>query len=270
MRSHLFIDLPLLGAAHALAPSLGGGAYAAAAAAIAGVNAFAAWHPRGQLYFDVWWRLPADAGGVALTFDDGPHPEVTPRVLDLLAARDMQATFFVVGQNARRHPALLRRMAAEGHAIGLHSDTHDYRYALWSRARVTRDIEKCRAAVVDAVGVAPTMFRPPLGLRNPLIGGAANAFGLATVLWTAGGRDRGRGVRAAARIARRATPGAIVLLHDGTAPGDEACGITGLHVVEPLLAALDAKALKSRALNYADGILSLAPPIADRPGRIAA
>lgn len=271
MRSHLLVDLPLLGAAVALGPSLGSGAYAAAATAFVGLNVFATWHPRAQLHCKSWRRLPAGTADLALTFDDGPHPEVTPRVLDLLAAHNMRATFFVVGKSVRRHPDLVRRMLAEGHAIGLHSDTHDYAYALRSRGWVRRDLQRCIGAIGDATGTATNMFRPPMGLRNPMIAAAARDLGLATILWSAGGLDRGRGrgPRVAARLARRATPGAILMLHDGTAPGAEADGDTGFHAVQPLLAAIERAGLTSRALQFVDGAIALLPPAAELPRRAA-
>lgn len=271
MRSHLLIDLPLLGAAVVASPAVGGAAYATAAAAIVGVNVFATWHPRAQLHCESFRRLPRGAPDVALTFDDGPHPSATPRVLDLLAAHDMRATFFVVGDNVRRHPALVRRMLAEGHAVGLHSDTHSYIYPLHSRAWVVRDLRRCRSTVEDAGGVAPKMFRPPMGLRNPMIAAAVRELDLAMILWSAGGRDRGHdnGPRVAARLARQAAPGAVLMLHDGAEPGKESTGPTGLGAVEPLLAALVRKGLKSRALQFVDGALTTIPLPIDSTRRAA-
>lgn len=262
MRSHLLIDLPVFGAAVAVAPTVGGAAYAAAAAAFVGVNVFATWHPRAQLHCETFRRLSPDAPGVALTFDDGPHPRATPRILDLLAAHDMRATFFVVGENVRRHPELVRRMRAEGHAIGLHSDRHSYIYPLHTSAWVVRDLRRCRDAIEDACGATTKMFRPPMGLRNPMIAAAVRDLDLATILWTAGGRDRGdgTGTRVAARLARRAEPGAILMLHDGTEPGKEASGRTGLAALEPLLAALLHKKLQSHALDFVDGALTTLSP----------
>lgn len=155
--------------------------------------------------------------GVALTFDDGPDPVHTPRVLDALAARGAKATFFVVGERLAAHPALARRMAAEGHTIGAHGWTHDPLYALRSRAHLARDMAREDAAHVEVVGRAPTLFRPPVGVASPPVVDAARARGRSIVAWTTRPRD-GRARAAVDAVTRRAarglTEGAIVLLHD--------------------------------------------------------
>jgi len=108
------------------------------------------------------WRLAEDAGQLALTFDDGPHPEVTPRLLDFLAARGARAAFFVIGANAERHPALMRRIADEGHTIGHH--THDHLEVVgMDRDTLALQLDRARQAIFDASGVDTRLFRPPRG-----------------------------------------------------------------------------------------------------------
>ena len=126
---------------------------------------------------------------VAITFDDGPHPDRTPRLLDLLAARNIRATFFVTGINAQRYPHLLRRMINEGHAIGNHTTTHPYLTTL-TESNVIAEVRGCQDAIVAAANVPPSVIRPPYGdVNNKLRALFLNEFGYATVLWNIDPRD---------------------------------------------------------------------------------
>jgi peptidoglycan-N-acetylglucosamine deacetylase len=160
-------------------------------------------------------RLPA-AGGVALTFDDGPHPQGTPPILDVLARAGARATFFVVGEQVQRRPRLLAEVAAGGHLIALHG----YRHRLQSRltaAALREDIARGIAAVEDAVGIAPVWHRPPYGIYSPAGLRAARSAGLRPLLWSRWGKDW-RKFTTPRRIADRAIsgvlPGDVILLHD--------------------------------------------------------
>src|SRR5579884_4128476 len=124
---------------------------------------------RWRVFVDAVVRGPRGARGVALTFDDGPHPKWTPRVLDLLAERGAKATFFVVASKAERHPEVVRAILDAGHAVGLHSYAHDRLFALRREARVRADLEKGLAALETITGARPTLFRPPVGHTNPAI-----------------------------------------------------------------------------------------------------
>jgi peptidoglycan/xylan/chitin deacetylase (PgdA/CDA1 family) len=117
---------------------------------------------RGALRVLARASVHTDGGSTALTYDDGPDPEVTPRVLDELAAAGAAATFFVVGQRAVEHPEIVRRMREEGHGVGTHTMGHlDLRSSDWADAR--RAIEEGRAAVEEILGAAVPLFRPPMG-----------------------------------------------------------------------------------------------------------
>ena len=124
--------------------------------------------PRSTLLGPNWTRLPANAGRrIALTIDDGPDPDVTPRVLDLLDRYDARATFFCIGDLARRHPRWIEAIVARGHAIENHSQRHRHVLAVGRRA-AARD--RGRAADADrAAGTRPLFFRAPAGLRNPFL-----------------------------------------------------------------------------------------------------
>ncbi|GIX21550.1 MAG: hypothetical protein KatS3mg121_0333 [Gammaproteobacteria bacterium] len=158
--------------------------------------------------------LPAWAG-MHLTFDDGPDPDWTPRLLDLLERHGVRAAFFVLGRAARRAPALVRRAAAAGHLIGLHGDVHPHpRWCGAKRAR--REVLDGHAALADVLGGAPGWFRPPHGVLHPAMAEAAAELGLECVGWTLSAIDWGPLGRRAwiARRLARARPGDVVLLHD--------------------------------------------------------
>ena len=175
------------------------------------------------MFVDVVWRGPRDARGVALTFDDGPSPEHTPRVLDLLDEAGVKATFFVIGKKAAAHPDLVRDIAARGHAVGIHSFFHDRFLTLRSPQTVEDDLTAAIAAVEGITGVRPTLFRPPVGLTSPRISRALEVFDLVVVGWSVRGLDGLAGARperVAERVVPRLRDGAIVLLHDAAERDD--------------------------------------------------
>ncbi len=156
------------------------------------------------------------AAGVALTFDDGPHPEGTPAMLEALARAGARATFFVIGEQVRRRPELVARAAAAGHAIALHGDRHRLQLRLGSAA-VADDLTRGVAAIEDAIGVTPAWHRPPYGIYSPAGLRAARAAGLSPLLWSRWGRDWRRLTtprRIAARATRSVIGGDVILLHD--------------------------------------------------------
>jgi peptidoglycan-N-acetylglucosamine deacetylase len=161
-------------------------------------------------------RLPSGTGEVALTFDDGPDPEWTPQVLDLLAARDVRATFFVVGYRARQYPELVRRIRREGHVLGSHSGTHPDARRLGLR-RLHRDYAEGRAALEAAIGEPVALFRPPNGTLDAKGIVVIRRLGLVPRLWTIDPQDWHPDTTTADIVARCAAAGVgdIVLLHDG-------------------------------------------------------
>lgn len=157
-----------------------------------------------------------DSRAVALTFDDGPHPEGTPAVLAALAELDTLGTFFLTGEQVLRYPVLAREVAAQGHAIGVHG--HRHRLLTFSTPwGSTSDLQRACAAVEEATGRIPRLYRPPYGVANPAVLLAARALGLRPVLWARWGRDWERSATAksvAAAVTRDLCGGEILLLHD--------------------------------------------------------
>jgi peptidoglycan/xylan/chitin deacetylase (PgdA/CDA1 family) len=153
---------------------------------------------------------------VALTFDDGPNPDATPRILDALSTAGVKATFFLLGRHVDRWPEIASRVAAEGHAIGNHGWHHRKLHrALPARARL--DLEMGTRSIERATGVRPRLFRAPHGFRAPWVTPIAASLGQRTVGWSLGVWDSDRpGAEAIAeRTVSGARPGSILLLHDG-------------------------------------------------------
>ena len=165
-------------------------------------------------------------GAVALTFDDGPHPDATPRVLDLLGDHGARATFFLVGEQVRRHPSLAREIVTRGHAVGLHGDTHRPEWRL-SRRALADDRRHGLDAIAQVTGVMPTTHRPPYGAASLTGVVLAQRAGLETVLWSRWGRDWRRRATADSVsddvLAAGDLCGEIVLLHDADHYGARGC-----------------------------------------------
>jgi peptidoglycan/xylan/chitin deacetylase (PgdA/CDA1 family) len=193
-------------------------------AGYAGLITWGVLSPSLEMFAEVVWRGPEGARGVALTFDDGPHPTFTRSVLEELDRAGAKATFFVIGQKVAREPELLKEMAARGHLVGVHGDVHDRAFSFRSMRRVRNDLERAVDAVARATGERPRFYRPPVGQTNPRIARAAKELGLTIVGWSLRGRDgiRADPARVAARVIDGLRDGAIVLLHDAAERDDRA------------------------------------------------
>lgn len=168
-------------------------------------------------------RTPSGCG-YALTFDDGPHAQGTPAVLEILGREDVRATFFLVGEQVRRNPGLAREILDAGHTIGLHCDRHRnlLRLAPW---QVREDIARALRTIEDVTGTSPELYRPPYGVLNAAALRLAHTRGWRTLLWSHWGRDWEAWATPAsisARVTDGARHGAVLLLHDAddySAPG---------------------------------------------------
>ena len=166
-------------------------------------------------------RVPGVAGRFALTFDDGPSPVSTPRILDLLAGLGARATFFTLAPNVRRAPSLVRRMLNEGHEVAAHGDLHwPLPFLLpWG---IRREVERSVAAVVAAAGATPRYYRPPFGFMMPGQAAFVRRLGVEPVLGDVYPEDPQRPGTAVIveRVVTRLSGGSIVILHDGSPVGD--------------------------------------------------
>jgi peptidoglycan/xylan/chitin deacetylase (PgdA/CDA1 family) len=166
-------------------------------------------------------RGPGRRPLVALTFDDGPDPEATPRVLEVLSRHGARATFFVIGERAARHPEVIAAIARAGHQIESHSHRHSWWTAFTPRRRLAAELQAAQAVIAAASGRAPRWLRPPIGILSPEVVAAARLVGLRLCAWSCKARDGLAGTSVAAALTRlRAglSPGAILLLHDAAEP----------------------------------------------------
>lgn len=229
--------------------------WAAAAAAADHLLMFAAsLAPRSRLVGPLVDRLPAAAaarGEVGLTFDDGPDPRATPRVLDLLDAAGARASFFVVGRRAERHPDLVAEVARRGHRVENHTWSHRWSFAFGSPGAMGREVDRTQRLVAALTGRPPAWFRPPAGMRSPLLAGVLAGRGLALASWSRRGFDAvdRRPRRVLGRLTAGLAAGEVMVLHDGSSPRPAGGGpALVLDLLPPLLAALGDRGLTAVAL----------------------
>lgn len=178
--------------------------------------------PRSNWLGPNWTRLPAAATArneIALSFDDGPDPEVTPQVLDMLDRYAVHATFFCVGEKAARYPDICREIVRRGHAVENHSQHHRHSFALQGPRGFMRELQAAQSTLGLITGQRPVFFRAPAGLRNPFLDSALVRLGLTLASWSARGFDTrvGDAERVRHALLRGLRAGAILLLHDGNA-----------------------------------------------------
>jgi peptidoglycan/xylan/chitin deacetylase (PgdA/CDA1 family) len=188
------------------------------------VLAFSGLWPRSQWMGSNWMRLPdtpAAREAIALSFDDGPDPDVTPRVLDLLDEARVKATFFVIGTRVAQYPALAREIVRRGHALENHSARHVHTFSVSGPRAMRREIVEGQRIIADTTGFEPRCFRAPAGLRNPFLDPVLQHLDLQLVSWTRRGFDTrvADATRVSSRLLDGLGPRDILLLHDGNAAG---------------------------------------------------
>lgn len=206
------------------------------AAAAAGIAAWGAVAPSSELFGPVV-RHTDSSRKIALTFDDGPNPAVTSRLLELFDRHSVRATFFLIGKFARACPDLVNEISARGHLIGNHSDTHANLF-FRSRAGIRDELARCQDAIGAAVTERPRWMRPPYGYRSPLLRGEIRRLGMRGIVlwsrmcWDWNPQPPRRLIERLSRVARPDQPhGDIVVMHDGD---HRALGADRLHVVSAL------------------------------------
>lgn len=212
------------------------------------VMVVAPYFPGWSFYFPITAHGPRSRREVALTFDDGPDPRTLAPLLALLAAEGVPATFFVVGRRAAAHPGGIRAILDAGHELGNHSDTHDVFLATRTSARIRGEILGCQRAL-EAHGVRPLTYRPPVGITSPPLGKVLRSLGMRCVAFSCRPVDFGnlRLRDLAGRVLRRVRPGDIVLLHDALPAATPV--ETWLGEVRRILAGLKEKGLRPVALS---------------------
>lgn len=176
--------------------------------------------PRSQVLGTNWIQLPATAiarNEIALTIDDGPDPNVTPKVLDILDAHQVKATFFCIGNKAQQHPALCQEIIRRGHAIENHSQQHRHHFSLLGPKGFRQEIEAAQKTLTAITNQTPLFFRAPAGLRNPFLDPALKQLNLTLASWSVRGFDtrNNNAEQIKAKLISHLEAGAILLLHDG-------------------------------------------------------
>ncbi len=223
--------------------------------------------PRLEMYERIVSRVPAGASRVALTFDDGPHPVTTRRVLEALAPTRHRATFFVLGEKVRRHPDVVREIHEAGHTLAIHGDFHDRLHSFRMPRTVRDELVRAASSVEAATGVRPRFFRPPLGHTSVTTVRGVRDARMTFVGWSSRGFDglRSRSPEAVVQsISRTLVDGSIVLLHDAAEHDDfEPAAVRAL---PRLFALLDERGLTSVGV----GTLLSDPPFPPGAGSLLA
>jgi peptidoglycan-N-acetylglucosamine deacetylase len=196
---------------------------------------------RMQFFCPAICRGPDGNRRVALTFDDGPDPNSTPAVLELLNREKISAAFFCVGKNVDAHPQLAARIAAEGHLLENHTYNHPWWISCLTAGTLADEMARTQRAIERAAGITPKYFRSPVGLTNPHFPKALRRAGLTLVGWDVRPFDTaGDASDAIDRILRETRDGSIILLHDGGVPARQITGIVSAAVAE----------LRARGFNF--------------------
>lgn len=210
--------------------------------------------PRSSLLGPNITRLPdaaAQAGLVALSFDDGPDPEVTPRVLEWLERKRARGSFFCIGEKLRRHEPMAREIIAAGHSLENHTQSHSHRFACLGPAGFRREIGLAQQTVRTIAGEVPRFFRAPAGLRNPFLQPILDEYGLRLTSWTRRGYDTMRPDPEPVyrRLTRDLAAGDILLLHDGHAARARSGRPVVLEVLPRLLERIESLGLRAVSLR---------------------
>lgn len=219
-----------------------------------GLIGVAAMWPRSTLLGANQTRLHGASDEVALTFDDGPHPEVTPAIFDRLDRHGARATFFCLGGKAAAHADVVAEAHRRGHRVENHTFGHPHAFGFYGARAMEREIRAAQDAIAAATGRAPRLFRAPVGIRNPWLDPVLARLDLRLVSWTRRGLDtvRADAPRVAARLLRGLSPGDILLLHDGSSARDARGRAVALDALDRVLDGLDAAGLRSVPIESGD------------------
>ncbi len=230
-------------------------ALAAVAANQALIGAAVMW-PRSTWIGENIRRLPTRSvatNEIALTFDDGPDPENTPRVLDLLDAAGHRASFYAVGERAEKYPQVIQDIVKRGHAVENHSQHHTNSFAFYSSSRLLRELDAAQQAISGAAGSLPRFFRAPMGFRTPFLDPVIARLGLHYTSWTRRGFDSTakNPTPVLQRLVTNLQAGDILLLHDGSMLSSRREPPIVLDVLPALLKKISERGLKSVTLRHA-------------------
>jgi peptidoglycan/xylan/chitin deacetylase (PgdA/CDA1 family)/ubiquinone/menaquinone biosynthesis C-methylase UbiE len=270
MRRWMLIVVPTLLLAAVVAHLRSGAtAWLAASLVVLGGGVAVAWFifdPNSSVWAPTVWRAKGPVNAVALTFDDGPDRAVTLKVLDILEAKQVPGTFFVVGERVRDNVDIVQAIDGAGHLVGNHSDRHGlmFHFQLWQRLR--SEIDTCNTRIRDAIGKEPLLFRSPQGFKSPCLGDVLRERGMTAIGWQVRGLDAGwRDEQAIVkRIVGGAKAGGVVTLHDGSGLGGTADRTPTLQALPLLIDGLRARGLQLVRLDQLLGLPAYRQASVDR------
>lgn len=178
---------------------------------------YASFYIQSGVYITALCKADRQSQFLALTFDDGPHPENTPKLLDVLEKYDVKATFFCIGTRAEQNKDLIRRMSDHGHLIGNHTHTHSSLFPIFRKKKMERELEMARMVITSITGKPVLFFRPPFGVINPRVATVVKKLGFVTIGWSIRSLDTMKKFSQGQilnRIEKRLNGGGIILLHD--------------------------------------------------------
>jgi peptidoglycan/xylan/chitin deacetylase (PgdA/CDA1 family) len=258
----IFIKIiAIAGVAAALRFGDGADGWIAAVVIVALTLAWLAWgvfNVNSSMWADTAWRAPEPVKAVALTFDDGPDPRFTPEILRVLAEKKVKAAFFSVGSRVIENPDLTKQIHDAGHIIGNHSESHGMWINFSLHKRLRREIQDTNAAIRQAIGHVPRLYRAPHGFKNPALGDVLATEEMLAVGWQVRGFDAvsGNAAKIAQRVVNGASPGGVILLHDGA-------GLQGTDdrsaTVEALPVIIDGLRARGLEIVRLDELLKLEP-----------
>ncbi|MBI5430976.1 MAG: polysaccharide deacetylase family protein [Nitrosomonadales bacterium] len=211
--------------------------------------------PSGRLLGPNMTRLPAAAirrNEIALTFDDGPDPEITPKILDMLDQYDAKASFFCIADKVAAYPDLAREIVRRGHSLENHTMSHPHVFAMFGWRGLLREVSAAQTTIHTLTGIAPEFFRAPMGFRSPFLAPVIARIGLRYVTWTRRGYDvfASKPEPVMQRLQRGLAAGDILLLHDGRSHQSHGGTMVVLEVLPRLLEHLRALGLRSVSLPH--------------------
>jgi len=176
---------------------------------------YASAHICSQAYISTYCKADTSEKKIAITFDDGPDPEITPKVLDILDAFSVKATFFCIGKQIEEHSEILKLIDQRGHLVGNHTWSHEQWFDLYSTQKMKSDINKTNGLIFNITGRRTKLFRPPYGVTNPSLKKAIRDFDFNTIGWSIRSFDTVNHIKKTLfRIKKKLQPGAIILFHD--------------------------------------------------------
>ena len=168
-----------------------------------------------NFYFPSYNSGEKDKKEIAITFDDGPHPKITPEVLKILDDHNIKATFFCIGRHVDKYSDIAKTACEKGHIIGNHSFSHSNYFDFQSSVKMTSELNQTRNSIYHAIGKMSNLFRPPFGVTNPLLKIALNNTKLISIGWSVRSFDTNRNPeKVISKLKKKTHPGAIILFHD--------------------------------------------------------